>query len=135
MRELTDLEMCKRIAEIEGVELFNSYSIIFDKKVLINMYMDKGTKWHHAAENEECFFTKVYTNPSQYHKAIYNPLTDNSLCFSLMLRHEVSLTYGEYAVNAEILIEKEDGEHSFSTQAYCPSRAICLAIIMSKVGT
>jgi hypothetical protein len=132
MNELTDLEICQRIAEIEGVDLFNSYSIIFDKKALINMYMDKGTKWHHAAENEECFFTKVYTNPSQYHKAIYNPITDDAMCFKLMVKYEVSLTYGEYAVNAEILIEKEDGDHSFSSQAYCPRRAIFLAIIKSK---
>ena len=63
MSELTDIEICKKIAEIECVELFSSYSIIFDKGKLVNRYMDKGVKWHHAAEDEEGFFTKVYNRP------------------------------------------------------------------------
>jgi hypothetical protein len=100
MNELTDLEICKRIAEIEGCPLPFLASGNYGKD-----------SWVIAA----------------------NPLTDNALCFSLMLRHQVSVTYGEYAVNAEILIEKEDGENFFSAQAYCPRRAICLAIITSKV--
>ena len=107
MKVLTDLEICQRIAEIEG----KSY-------------------WLHGTGEGICM---NYIEGKRASKVLYyNPLTDNSLCFSLMLRHEVSVTYGEYAVNAEILIEKEDGEHSFSTQAYCPRRAICLAIIKSK---
>jgi hypothetical protein len=105
MNELTDLEICQRIAQIEGIQ----------------NQIEQADTQHPYIYSEEL-------------NAEYNPLTDNSLCFSLMLRHEVSLTYGEYAVNAEILIEKEDGEHSFATQAYCPKRAICLAIVASKVG-
>jgi hypothetical protein len=104
MKELTDLEICQRIAEVEGVEL---------------MPYRQGDRTAFSAGSQ----------------TIYNPLTDDALCFSLMLRHQVSVTYGEYAVNAEILIEKKDGEHSFATQAYCPKRAICLAIIVSKEGT
>ena len=124
MNELTDLEICKRIAEIEGVELFNSYSIIFDKKLLINMYMDKGVKWHHAAESEECFFTKVYSIPSQFHKAIYNPLTDDTLCFQLMVKYKLSLIAPERdqedwdCVIRDVLAVHEN-----------PNKAICLAII------
>jgi hypothetical protein len=109
MKDLTDLEICKRIAEIEGA---------------------KETLYSYSNFNKPKELTAIFESSTHFD---YNPLTDNYLCFSLMLRHEVSLTYGEYAVNAEILIEKEDGEHSFSAQAYCPSRAICLAIIMSKV--
>jgi hypothetical protein len=138
MNELTDLEICKRIAEIEGIELFNSYSIIFDKKALINMYMDKGTKWHHAAENEECFFTKVYTNPSQYHKAIYNPLTDDALCLQLIDKYNVSINthfwnpsvkqcYIIRQVNFEMLTGK-----TFSINDLGLKKAACLAIIESK---
>ena len=85
MSELTDLEICKRIAEIEGVELFLTYDKALNKKVLVNTYMDKGVKWHHAAESEECFFTRVYSMPSEYKKAFYNPLTDDALCFQLMV--------------------------------------------------
>jgi hypothetical protein len=130
MNELTDLEICQRIAEIEGVELFNSYSIIFDKKLLINMYMDKGTKWHHAAENEECFFTKVYTNPSQYHKAIYNPLTDDALCFKLMVKHSVRVE----PENCSAWTDNDDGYPQYEV-IHCKgtiNKAICLAIIKSK---
>jgi hypothetical protein len=108
VNELTDLEICQRIAEIENLE-------------------------HYISENKKYCMTRDKLSTYVIRHVEYNPLTDDALCFSLMLRHEVSLTYGEYAVNAEILIEKEDGEHSFSTQAYCPKRAICLAIIMSKV--
>ena len=109
MKELTDLEICKRIAEIEG----KSY-------------------WVNATGEGLCM---NYIEGKRASKVLYyNPLTDDALCFRLMLKHEVSLTYGEYAVTAEILIKKEDGEHFFATQAYCPKRAICLAIIASKVG-
>jgi hypothetical protein len=128
MNELTDLEICQRIAEIEGVELFNSYSIIFDKKLLVNMYMDKGTKWHHAAENEECFFTKVYTNPSQYNKAIYNPLTDDGLCFKLMLKYEVWRWSNPAKAKFNACVKNGFGWVSAETL----NKAICLAIIKSK---
>ena len=104
MNELTDLEICQRIAEIEGRVISGVGSL--------NVF--------------------VKCEPSLIGNEQYDPLTDDALCFKLMVKYEVSLTYGEYAVNAEILIEKEDGEHSFSTQAYCPRRAICLAIIKSK---
>tara|TARA_R110000787_G_scaffold270630_1_gene377625 strand:- start:75 stop:407 length:333 start_codon:yes stop_codon:yes gene_type:complete len=106
---LTDLEICKRIAEIEGRSCWQTSS---GEGVCINCF-----------EGERDSAVRYY-----------NPLTDDALCFTLMLKYEVSLTYGGYAVTAEILIEKEDGEHSFATQAYCPKRAICLAIIASKVG-
>ena len=108
MKDLTDLEICKRIVEIENRVIAGISSL--------NVFV----KWE----------------PSQIGigNEQYDPLTDDALCFKLMLKYEVSLTYGGYAVTAEILIKKEDGEHSFATQAYCPKRAICLAIIASKEG-
>ena len=105
MTDLTDLEICKRIAEIEGA-----------KETLFSRVKPKE-------------LTAVFDGNTTFN---YNPMKDDALCFKLMLRYEVSLTYGEYAVNAEILIKKEDGDYSFSLQAYCPKRAICLAIIESR---
>jgi hypothetical protein len=104
MKVLTDLEICKRIAEIEGKP--------------------------HEVDCDKLYVTGEVFGTS--YRELFSPLTSIVLCFKLMVKYEVSLTYGDYAVNAEILIKKEDGEHSFGSQAYCPKRAICLAIIMSK---
>jgi hypothetical protein len=115
MNELTDLEICQRIAEIEGVKDTVNVAI----KAISNQ------KYH------SIFNPSNVTSPPTFDD-VYNPLADDALCFKLMVKHNVSLTYGDYAVTAEILIEKEDGEHSFAAQAYCPKRAICVAIIESK---
>lgn len=90
---MDNLTICKKIAEIEGVELFETYNQVFDRKILVNLYMDKGVKWHHAAESEECFFTKVYSAPSSYKKAVFNPLTDDALWKSLIFKYEVSISF------------------------------------------
>ena len=112
---MTDLEICKRIAEIE--------------------FGEHSDKWFYSQESNESPHSIVSAWQGDgifgcYRE--YNPLTDKALCFDLMVKYEVSLTYGEYAVTAEILIKKEDGEHSFDAQAYCPKLAICLAIIDSQ---
>ena len=62
---MTDLEICKRIAEIEG------YRVSTDVKpscgsVYANIYPDN-----------------CYGN--------YNPLTDKALCFDLMVKYELSI--------------------------------------------
>ena len=134
MNKLTDLEICKKIAEIEGVELFNSYSIIFDKKLLINMYMDKGVKWHHAAESEKCFFTKVYSIPSQYHKAVYNPLTDDALCFKFCYEDEITVNKCVEVINGELVwngkyYARHPKNGNFGSVADTPNKAVCLEII------
>jgi hypothetical protein len=107
MNESTDLEICQRIAKIEGVKVRKCDGVI-------------------------CILEATGSSLMKIPTTEYNPLTDDALCFKLMIKYKVSLTYGEYAVNAEILIEKEDGDYSFSSQTYCPKRAICLAIIKPK---
>ena len=66
MSELTDLEICKRIAEIEGIDFQ-----IQNKKILpkdpANAIKDKLTD-------------------------VYNPLTDKALCFDLMVKHDIWLS-------------------------------------------
>jgi hypothetical protein len=104
MNDLTDLQICQRIAEIEGKP--------------------------HEIDCGKLYVTGEVFGTS--YRELFSPLTSDALCFKLMIKYQVSLTYGEYAVNAEILIEKEDGDYSFSSQTYCPKRAICLAIIKPK---
>lgn len=119
---MNDLDIRKRIAEIEGVGLFETYSQIFDKKKLVSIYMDTGVKWQRPAENEECFFTKVYSAPSQYTKATYNPLTDDALCFQLMVKYKIDFFHvnGIYCASDNKLV---------TAQCDTPNKAICLAII------
>jgi hypothetical protein len=57
---MTDLEICKRIAEIEGVQ--------------------------HQLEMEDTPSCYVY---SDHLNKEYNPLTDKALCFDLMVKHDV----------------------------------------------
>ena len=72
-KDYTELDIKKRCAELMGIEIFSSYRYVFNKNNLVNQYMDKGVKWHHPAESEECFFTKVYANPASYLDCAYNP--------------------------------------------------------------
>ena len=60
--ELTDLEICKRIAEIEGIS------------------------------NPSCDGSDIYANVGDDDLPIwgrYNPLTDDALCFQLMVKYKV----------------------------------------------
>ncbi len=58
---MDDLEICKRIAEIEGLKT-----------------------WQHP--NGE-----LYIDAESYEKMyIFNPLTDDALCFQLMVKYKVS---------------------------------------------
>jgi len=93
---VNDLEICKRIAEIEGISdyIFINYD--------------------------------------------YNPLTDKALCFDLMIKHEINLTFIDSAydcgrVEREYICFEQGAyplnvANTLSTNAD-PQRAICLAII------
>ena len=91
---MNDLEICKRIAEIEGVD----YEV---------------NHWGDV----------VSTNVGL--RKFYNPLTDKTQCFDLMVKYQVSiepqfdgfdLTYAHINCKHAVLDEN-------------PQRAICLAII------
>ncbi len=64
---MEDLEICKRIAEIEGKE--------FDR---------------HPDTNQFC--VKPVINGLTYYSN-YNPLTDDALCFQLMKKHEIDVRF------------------------------------------
>lgn len=123
MTELTDLGICKRIAEIEGITIAEYNGTIVDvpkSRVTMNC--------HYAKLNEK---TK-----SAYHKIkSYNPLTDDALCFKLMIKHKVLITWNPQINNnctAVIDGRSEDILFPFSiaiNNNANPNKAICLAII------
>ncbi len=71
MTELTNLDICKRIAEIEGLtcELRES---LFGNKILYAL-----TESHGGLKS-------------------YNPLKDDALCFQLIIKHKIDLIFNEF---------------------------------------
>ena len=100
MSELTDLEICKRIAEIENkgdcFSWFNTFAIRTE------MY----------AEREE-----------------YNPLTDDALCFQLMVKYEVNVDSYLGVTNISSDYTDRQDIAQFSYMDYTINKAICLTII------
>lgn len=103
MKNLTDLEICKRIAEIE------------DKEIVSENASSVNVKDHNP----------LLCMPTVYQ---YNPLVDDALCFQLMVKYEVELDFTHYA--AGIGLSRLDGGECIIAEKN-PSRAICLAIIES----
>jgi hypothetical protein len=97
MNELTDLQICQRIAEIEGVKL---------------MPYRQGDRTEFSAGSQ----------------TIYNPLTDDSLCFKLMVKHELSIiNIAKDLFMVQCKMITVDTSDSVNIK-----KAICLAIIKSK---
>ena len=111
MNDLTDLEICKRIAEIEG------YRVSTDVRpscgsAYANIYPDN-----------------CYGN--------YNPLTDKALCFDLMVKY---MCYFKIQSDENLTsIYVHDLEAMSPQDLLCivkdpdPQRAICLAIIEAQL--
>jgi hypothetical protein len=96
----TDLEICIRIAEIEG----KSY-------------------WFNGTGEGICM---NYIEGKKASKVLhYNPLTDDALCFRLMVKYKIILSYHSKGYKAatdifNFLFDKN------------PNKAICLEIIESR---
>ncbi len=106
---MTDLEICKRIAEIEG------YHVSTDVKpscgsAYANIYPDN-----------------CYGN--------YNPLTDKALCFDLMVKYNIEVTpmlsgcWCATVADKYTFDEQIDYKLCLSWLDENPQKAICLAII------
>lgn len=109
MNELTDLEICKRIAEIAGYKTSITDNI---KGIWASIYKNDCYNW-------------------------FNPLTDDALCFQLMIKYDINLTSMEPTL--------KDGSGGYEYTCYrqgayqnvsailsiseSPNKAICLAII------
>lgn len=98
---MTDLKICKRIAEIEGIEFFSVEST--------NQLGKK--EWLYS----------------------YNPLTDDGLCFQLMVKYKVvvmpSILSESYSARIASLSRNRASIHNDN-----PNKAICLAIIEAHNG-
>ena len=111
MGELTGLEICQRIAEIEGVNVYASE-------------IQVGTCFIPTGIVDEKFMQ-------------YDPLTDDALCFRLGFKFGVCIDYE----SGDVFIRGGDGfDGCLSVMQFedgcfeSLKRAICLAIIKSKVN-
>jgi hypothetical protein len=128
MSELTDLEICKRIAEIECVKV---------SEVANNFLMRKditfGLTVNISLEFARCKTLEDYRQvEADRERNLYNPLTDDALCFQLMVKYDCDLI-SPYRPNNdthwECQIFTEDCADAVSVYDDSPNKAICLAII------
>ena len=114
MKELTEMEICKKIAKIEG-HIF--------------------AKWSEK-QNKPAILKEGSTNQGR----VYNPLTNDALCFQLMIKHEVIREWEPYDFvgwnyhsqkdkNPERITERTYFGKGEETPDISPNKAICLAII------
>lgn len=104
--ELTDLEICKRIAEIEGHDV--------------------------SAEDYGIYITEFNANYNCHESNAYNPLSDDALNHQLMIKYNVCLMHYEEYTTARIWDNPEDNPIAdFSTinNDTNTNKAILLAII------
>jgi len=100
---LNDLDICRRIAKIEGLRV------------------SKDVKPKCGSVYANIYPNDCYGN--------YNPLTDNALCFQLMIKYKLSLfaPEGEQTNWDCIIIDIFTCDEN-------PNKAICLAIIEANKG-
>ena len=113
MDNLTDLEICKRIAEIDGINVSE-----LNGRLIPDCEFDQAMKYCRLAQD---FQAHIYLD-----KLDYNPLSNSALCFELMTKHKVTL-YPEYDDTFVCKIgTKLNSKHKD------PKYAICLSIVEHK---
>jgi hypothetical protein len=113
MSGLTDLEICKKIADINGDSVFMMKSAL-------------GSNWMIAGKNHGGY------KP-------YNPLVDDALCFMLMVKYDVERVYEPYdcigwhykclLTQEKLILERTYFGKGEETPDISVNKAICLAII------
>ena len=114
---MNDLEICKRIAEIERI----NFDVVDDKVIKIRQGKITMHKEYHELDD---MMKRLYASGN-----IFNPLTDDALCFRLMIKYKVEIDYDDKDVSIY-----EDGDRKYiaiSTESFTekPNNAICVAII------
>ena len=107
MSELTDLEIVRRLANLAGYNL--------------NEYCEK-------TGFTSCSF--IDKNKLQMGHISYNPLTNKSLCFDLMIKHGIDFQHKE--VNSRCFVAMDSNSETLGECDENPQRAICLAIIKKE---
>lgn len=99
---MDDLQICKRIAEIEGHKELAD----FDGNLTV--------------------FIKTKDNMSTINS--YNPLVDDGLCFRLMIKHEIKVsTY--YKIGDRVPFYGAETPDLEEVEARTPHKCVCLAIM------
>jgi len=112
---MDDLDICKRIAEIEGIE-GNIYEAV-----------RLSEQWSNNAG------TGLITSPQSFID-IYNPLTDDALCFQLMVKYKIKVMYESnpnYYHASKVVHTQGKKPFRIGESDSNPNKAICLAIIKS----
>ncbi len=105
---MNDLEICTRIAEIEGINVF-MHDCIVRGGVLCRKDVVTGLA-----------------------PQVYNPLTDKALCFDLMVKYELDVQAPYRPHNEtewEVMYWIDGVSDAGAVKNKNPQRAICLAII------
>ena len=106
---MNDFQICKRIAEIEGVVHAVSRSMLNEFKVVIPL-----------------------TDEREPQKD-YNPLTDDALCFQLMNKYKVSVDHEDGMCGVLVKVSQTNHWEYLGNICYDKdvtiNKAICLAII------
>jgi hypothetical protein len=115
MNDLTDLQICKRIAEIELL----STIVVGDKLVNVKFGSLTMNGADYSDLNDAARATYNAYN-------IYNPLTDDALCFKFAVDDKMMLSWVECPAGSGKAYFVNVGDKSTD---YCdtPNRAVCMA--------
>lgn len=125
---MDDLAICKRIAEIEGVEVYETTRptlyIMGEEHIKGEpvLYIKKPFDDGLTKMSDGSFMTGLYY-PDNAPKE-YNPLTDDALCFNLMVKYKVDVEFFVDCVSGYI-----GGSCKGESIDDSPNKAILLAII------
>jgi len=117
MDKSTDLEICKRIAEIEGVDIVHSKTFDIQRIAIKKHYY--SNKLHESSARNIAIETEYFKHNT------YNPLTDDALCFQLMVKYKIQIQHE----NPDYSCAQCEHDVVRFNAGDNPSRAICLAII------
>ena len=115
----SDLDVCKKIAEIEGLEVIHSKT--FDiQRIAVKKNYYSGKEYASKARN-------IAIESEYFKHNTYNPLTDDALCFQLMVKYKVKVIYETGPDYYHAFVTCPLNKIGYSDEN--PNRAICLAII------
>lgn len=116
--ELTDLEICQKVADAEGVKVLEFQGVL----ILAEGYNEVVNESH----------SNSYSFMASESKWAYNPLKDYTMCLKFIENHEFDVI-APYAPHNEKVwtIEFSDGSYN-SRVSVCDDdlkRAVCLSVI------